>query len=138
MECILNPPNAPLAKRQKRNVDLPISSEYEETTKKIHKIANTTNHLVEKRAKRNSGRGKIPDISKRATGNILKTLKPQRHDNKPNGCPPNYQKVTDQICLRLSMVATLESAQMDCKGDKAHLLYFRDPKEAFHIWKWLG
>ena len=74
------------------------------------------------------------------------------HITKILGCPPNYERITEYICLRFGMVrdirtskptnkylvAGFEDAKSECLVDHAKLLYFSNSDEATKIWKWLG
>ena len=67
------------------------------------------------------------------------------------GCPPKYDRVMENICLRYGkvkddkeketkndLVSNFMTAEAFCKDDQAKLLYFSDSEEILTIREWLG
>ena len=68
-------------------------------------------------------------------------------DENKYGCPDNFQRVTNDVCLHYrsnsskeKIFSSFDSSRNYCKNifNKASLLFIDNAIEAIEIWKWIG
>ena len=97
--------------------------------------------------------GQKPGAGGQANGAGVKQNGAKKNTQKQPqyGCPPKYERVMENICLRYGkvkddkeketktdLVSNFMTAEAFCKDDEAKLLYFSDSEEILTIREWLG
>ena len=82
---------------------------------------------------------------KRSNNEVTETS--TKDENSKNGCPKDFERISDYLCLHLHKDAEGDGVQNSFEGSKkycqekdssASVLQFVNDKEASKIWNWLG
>ena len=96
--------------------------------------------------------GKLPSYKKISgptkTGAKNNRKKRSATNEEPKyGCPKGFEKLSEYMCVHMrrdtnerAIPSSFSDSKKYCedKGSGASLLYFRNPTDAFKVWKWLG
>ena len=101
-----------------------------------------------------SGAGNSPTRRKKRNeqgvteaGSQTETDTSKKNEDSKNGCPKDFERLDDYLCLHLhkdadenGIQSSFEKSKKYCreKDGSASLLQFVNAKEASKIWKWLG